>query len=50
MMLDLDGNAGGVSAGGVVLDGDWNNPVGITPGGDAYPSGDGSPGGNFLLH
>jgi hypothetical protein len=43
ILLDLDGSApGGVAtAGGTYLDGDWSN------GADAYPSGDGTPAGDF---
>ena len=49
ILLDLDGDGpGGVkTAAGVFLDGDWINPVGAAAGGDAFPSGDGTPGGDF---
>jgi hypothetical protein len=41
LLLDLDGGPGGVALNGVPMDGDWNNA------GDAYPSGDRTPGGDF---
>ena len=49
ILLDLnaDGPDGVKSPAGVALDGDWINPIGSAAGGDAYPSGDGGPGGDF---
>jgi ELWxxDGT repeat protein len=49
ILLDLDGDSpdGVRSAAGSFLDGDWINPVGAAAGGDAFPSGDGTPGGDF---
>ena len=42
LLFDLDGGADGVRNGaGTLLDGEWNNGSG------AFPSGDGSPGGDF---
>jgi hypothetical protein len=52
LSLDADGPGGVADAGGTRLDGDWINPVGASPdaaGGDAFPSGDGTPGGDFLF-
>ena len=50
VLLDLDGGAAGVSgaasAGGLPLDGEWN---GNGPVRDAFPSGDGAAGGDFLF-
>jgi hypothetical protein len=45
--LNADGPDGVKAPSGAFLDGDWINPVGAAAGGDAYPSGDGSPGGDF---
>jgi hypothetical protein len=45
--LNADGPDGVKAPGGPFLDGDWINPVGAAAGGDAYPSGDGAPGGDF---
>jgi hypothetical protein len=47
LALDADGIIDPTEA--VPLDGDWINPVGAAAGGDAYPSGDGTPGGDFLF-
>jgi hypothetical protein len=49
VLLDLnaDGPTGVRTGAGVFLDGDWINPDGAAAGGDAYPSGDGTPGGDF---
>ena len=56
IVLDLDGDSpdGVRGPSGVPLDGDWINPVGPGPdgpteaaGGDAWPSGDGTAGGDF---
>jgi hypothetical protein len=41
LLLDLDGDPGGVGLAGLALDGDWAS------GTSAFPSGDGSPGGDF---
>jgi hypothetical protein len=41
LLLDLDADAGGVNAAGVALDGEWAS------GADTFPSGDGTPGGDF---
>jgi hypothetical protein len=45
LLLDLDGDAGGVTgtgpSAGMALDGDWTDSAG------AYPSGNGTPGGDF---
>ena len=41
VLIDLDGDAGGVSSAGQRLDGEWNNA------GDTFPSGDGTAGGDF---
>jgi hypothetical protein len=54
LLLDLDGDAGPVPGtggvtdlGGTLLDGEWNDPVGSSVFGDAFPSGNGSAGGDF---
>ena len=53
LLIDLDGNSVGAvtDAAGNRLDGDWTNPTWNPPlaplGGDAWPSGDGTPGGDF---
>ena len=49
ILLDLNGDGpdGVKTAAGALLDGDWINPVGAAAGGDAWPSGDGSAGGDF---
>jgi hypothetical protein len=49
LLLRLDGGAGGVrDLAGNPLDGDWSNPA--APGiAGQFPSGNGTPGGNFLL-
>ena len=44
MLLDLNGDPGGVAAEGLALDGEWTGST-ATP--DAFPSGDGAPGGDF---
>ena len=49
LSLDADGPGGVTDAGGARLDGDWINPVGAAAGGDTYPSGDGTPGGDFVF-
>ena len=51
LLLDLDGGSpdGVKTAAGLFLDGDWINPVGAAAGGDAFPSGDGTPGGDFAF-
>jgi len=41
VLIDLDGDAGGVSAAGQALDGEWNNTA------DTFPSGNGTAGGDF---
>ena len=41
VLFDLDGDVGGVNAAGIRLDGDWQS------GADAFPSGDGTAGGDF---
>ena len=45
VIIDVDGDAGGVSA-GVLLDGDWTGNAVLR---DAFPSGDGAPGGDFVF-
>ena len=48
IVIDLDGDSpDGVNTAGEFLDGDWINPVGEAAGGDAWPSGDGTAGGDF---
>jgi hypothetical protein len=49
ILLDLDGDSpNGVHTGdGVYLDGDWKNPTAAAAGGQNYPSGNGSAGGDF---
>jgi hypothetical protein len=42
--LDLDAGVAGVSGFGLALDGEWTGSASLP---DAYPSGDGSPGGDF---
>jgi hypothetical protein len=55
LLIDLDGNTANAvtDAAGNCLDGQWRNPTWNPPsppaGGDAWPSGDGKPGGNFLF-
>jgi hypothetical protein len=48
ILINLD-SEGVRNSAGFVLDGDWANPVGSAAGGDTFPSGDGTPGGNFAL-
>jgi hypothetical protein len=50
LIIDLDGtSSNGVRVvNGPLLDGDWTNPT-TAGGGDTFPSGDGSPGGDFLF-
>ena len=52
IVIDLDGDSpdGVQETGGEFLDGDWINPVGEAAGGDAWPSGDGTAGGDFRFH
>ena len=51
--LRLNGDAGSgvtATAGGALLDGDWTNPAGTPPaGGRAFPSGNGTAGGDFVF-
>ena len=55
LLIDLDGSTAGAvaDAAGNRLDGEWTNPTWAPPaapvGGQAWPSGDGTPGGNFLF-
>jgi hypothetical protein len=44
VLLDLNGDPGGVGAGGMLLDGEWTGNADIR---DAFPSGDGVAGGDF---
>jgi hypothetical protein len=39
-----------VDVAGNLLDGEWTNPIHPSSPGDAFPSGDGSPGGNFAFN
>jgi hypothetical protein len=49
LVLDCDSPNGVRTAAGDFLDGDWVNPSASAAGGDAFPSGDGTPGGDFLF-
>ena len=51
LLIDVDGDAGaGVTdAAGNLLDGEGTNPVAPAVSGDTFPSGDGTPGGDFLF-
>jgi len=44
VLIELDSDADGVSAGGILLDGEWTGNAGVA---DAFPSGDGAAGGDF---
>jgi hypothetical protein len=49
--LTVDGDAGGaVDAAGNLLDGEWSNPLHPAYSGDTFPSGDGTPGGDFAFN
>ncbi|MGB7159382.1 MAG: S8 family serine peptidase, partial [Tepidisphaeraceae bacterium] len=49
LLLDLDAAAasGVTDAAGNALDGEWTNPIAPAVSADTYPSGDGTPGGDF---
>jgi len=54
VVLNLDGDHGPDGIGvtdpaGNLLDGEWLNPLQVTPAFDSFPSGNGSPGGDFVF-